>query len=88
MCFDSYSEAWLDFVLVCRSGRDDTDYDIVTGGVANDRVFNTVELYLSGLIDRDAAIGRLRYEKPNDQICIRSQAVLDGYLRFTGGERQ
>ena len=24
--FDSYSEAWLDFVLVCRSGRDDTDY--------------------------------------------------------------
>lgn len=85
--FDSYSEAWLDFVLACRSGRDATTYDIVMGGVANDRVYNTVELYFSGLIDKQTAIGRLRYEKPNDQICIRSQAVLDGYLHFEGGER-
>ena len=43
--FDSYSEEWLDFILNCRTGNDTTDYDIVTGGVANDKVFNTVELY-------------------------------------------
>lgn len=43
--FDSYSEEWLDFILKCRIGNDTTDYDIVLGGVANDKVFNTVELY-------------------------------------------
>ena len=44
--FDSYSEEWLDFILNCRSGRDTSDYDLVIGGVANDKVFNTVECFL------------------------------------------
>ena len=43
--FDSYSEEWLDFILSCRGGKDVADYDLVFGGVANDKVFNTVELY-------------------------------------------
>lgn len=60
--FDSYSEEWLDFVLNCRSRTDDTDYDIVIGGVANDKVFNTVELYFEGLIDKGEALKRLRME--------------------------
>ena len=38
--FDSYSEEWLDFILNCRAGKDSTDYDLVVGGVANDKVFN------------------------------------------------
>lgn len=60
--FNSYSEEWLDFILTCRSGKDTSDYDIVMGGVANDKVFNTVELYFDGLIDKSEAINRLRYE--------------------------
>lgn len=59
------SEEWLDFILNCRSGKDSTDYDFVVGGVANDKVFNTVELFFDGLIDKTEAINRLRYEKPN-----------------------
>ena len=35
--FNSYSERWLDFILNCRSGKDITDYDLVAGGVANDK---------------------------------------------------
>ena len=54
--FDSYSEEWLDFILNCRSGRDTTNYDLVIGGVANDKVFNTVELFWDGLIDKTEAI--------------------------------
>ena len=54
--FDAYSEEWLDFILTCRSGHDASDYDIVAGGVANDKVFNTVELYFDGLIDKAEAI--------------------------------
>ena len=62
------SEEWLDFILNCRSGKDSTDYDFVVGGVANDKVFNTVELFFDGLIDKTEAINRLRYEKPNQQM--------------------
>lgn len=79
--FDAYSEAWLDFILNCRSGKDTTDYDIVIGGVANDKVFNTVELFFDGLIDKAEAINRLRYEKPNLQICFRTEKSLE-YLHF------
>lgn len=84
--FDSYSEDWLDFVLTCRSGKDLTDYDLVMGGVANDKVFNTVELFYDGLIDRLEAIRRLRYEQPNMQMCFRTERALK-LLRFEGSER-
>lgn len=80
--FDTYSEEWLDFILKCRSGQDHSDYDIVIGGVANDKVFNTVELFFEELIDKAEAIKRLRYEKPNLQIAFRSQAAIDKYLHF------
>ena len=82
--FDSYSEEWLDFVFLCRRGEDTTDYDIVMGGVANDKVFDTVELYFQKLITKTEALGRLKYEKSNAQICIRSQKIIDHYLHFEG----
>ncbi len=83
--FNSYSEEWLDFILNCRNGKDVTEYDIVIGGVANDKVFNTVELYFEGLIDKKEALNRLRYEKPNLQVCFRSEEVIKA-LRFEGSE--
>lgn len=83
--FNYYSEDWLDFILSCRSGKYTTDYDLVIGGVANDRVFNTVELFFDGLIDKGEAISRLRYEKPNLQICFRTEKALE-LLHFEGSE--
>lgn len=80
------SEQWLDFVLNCRSGNDTADYDLVAGGVANDKVFNTVELFFDGLIDKKEAISRLRYEKPNLQICFRTEKALS-LLHFEGSEQ-
>ncbi len=80
--FESYSEEWLDFILACRSGKDTSDFEIVTGGIANDKVFNTVELYFDGLIDKVEAIKRLKYEKPNHQICLRTQEIIDDFLIF------
>lgn len=70
--FKNYNEDWLDFIMNCRNGKDNSDYDIVIGGVANDKVFNTIELYLNGLIDKSEALKRLIYEKPNLQICFRN----------------
>ena len=63
-----------------------SDYDIVIGGVANDKVFNTVELYFDGLIDKNEALKRLRYEEPNLQICFRSMEALSS-LHFEGSEQ-
>ncbi len=85
--FDTYSDKWLDFILNCRRGKDISDYDIVIGGVANDKVFNTVELFFDGLIDKKEAIRRLRYEKPNLQICFRTKEALDNSLFFEGSEK-
>ena len=50
------------------------------------KVFNTVELYFDGLIDKTEAIGRLRYEKPNLQICFRTERALQ-QLHFEGSEK-
>lgn len=84
--FDSYSEQWLDYILACRTQQDKSNFDIVIGGVANDKVFNTVELYFDHLIDKSEAIRRLKFEQPNLQICFRSQHILDEYLHFEGSE--
>ena len=83
MEFKEMTEEWLDFILKCRRKQDSSDYDIVMGGVANDKVFNTVELYFDHLIDKQEAIKRLRYEKPNMQICFRSERALK-QLHFEG----
>lgn len=48
----------------------------MTGGVANDKVFNTIELFFDGLIDKSEAIKRLRYEKPNLQMAFRTAKAL------------
>ena len=76
LTFKSYSEEWLDFILQCRTCKDTTDYDIVIGGVANDRVFNTVELYFDGLIDKTEAVKRFMYEETNLQITFRTEKAL------------
>ena len=81
--FEFYDEAWLDFVVASRNGMKLwANYDIVEGGVANDRVIDTVELYTIGILDKASALGRLSEHQPNHQICILSQTILDKYLKF------
>ncbi len=79
--FDSYDKEWLQFVANCRAGKDDTDYDIVIGGIANDRVIQTLDRYFEGEISEDETLGLLKYERPNIQYCIRRQQMLDSCLK-------
>ena len=58
-------------------------FDLFKGDL--DKVFNTVELYFEGLIDKKEALNRLRYEKPNLQVCFHSEIVLES-LHFEGSE--
>lgn len=81
--FDSYNMEWLDFILDCRNqGKKYLEYDVIIGGIADDRVYNTIELYQTELISKDEALKRLKYYKPNNQICIINQEILDKYLNF------
>ena len=86
LTFDDYSIEWLDFIISCRQGRSNEKYDVVIGGVANDKVFNTVQLFLDNLIDKEESLKRLRYEKPNQQYCFCNQEVIDKYLTFVSSE--
>lgn len=86
--FPSYDEEWLDYVAVCRKGgMPQPLYDGVSGGVANDKVFNTVDLYFAGVISKDEALGRLKYEKPNHQLCILNGQMLNRHLHFVKAEK-
>lgn len=84
--FDSYDREWLQFVMNCRSGNDNSDYDLVVGGIANDEVIQTIERYLAGEISENDALGLLKFEKPNNQYCIRSQRMLDECLKHNSSE--
>ncbi|MCL2426321.1 MAG: DUF3990 domain-containing protein [Oscillospiraceae bacterium] len=86
LTFEENSEEWLEFIIACRRGEYVGDYDIIIGGVANDRVFDTIQLYFDGLIDKSESIKRLKYDKPNLQYCFRSQSIIDGYLKFIKSE--
>lgn len=78
----TYNKQWLDFVSACRAGNDASDYDMVVGGIANDRVILTLDRYFTGEITQKQALGLLRFEKPNVQYCIRSEKMLKDCLTF------
>lgn len=84
--FDKYDAGWLDFVGNCRKGIRQQTFDIVEGGIANDKVFNTIDLYFSGNMSREDALGRLAFEQPNHQLCILNQEVITHHLHFVSAE--
>lgn len=79
--FDCYDKNWLDFVAKCRAGKDESDFDLVIGGIANDKVIQTLDRYFNGELSEMETLGLLKYEKPNIQYCIRSQKMLDKCLK-------
>ncbi len=81
--FEQYDSAWLQFIVSCRGGYDSSkDYDCVEGGVANDRVIDTVEGYINGTVSEEYALQELSKHQPNHQICLLNQLVIDKYLKF------
>lgn len=85
--FDSYDKEWLDFVAQCRDGKEVGDYDLVVGGIANDRVILTLDRYFAGEISQEEALGMLRFEKPNIQYCIRSERMLNECITYVESQQ-
>lgn len=85
--FEDYDGEWLDFIVASRQGLKPWEqYDYIEGGVADDRVIDTINLYMTGLMTREVALARLSEHRPNNQMCLLSQQLIDKYLIFHGAE--
>ena len=80
--FNAYDNRWLDYVTACRKGLSRIIYDIIEGGIADDQVFDTIDLYFSGVYSFEQALDQLRFKHPNRQVCITNQQILDEHLCF------
>lgn len=82
--FDSYDEEWLRFVCSCRKGGTEYgQFDIIEGGVANDKVYRTVDFFMAGIYTLEQALQQLVCHKPNHQICFITQNAIDVCLRLS-----
>jgi hypothetical protein len=81
--FESASLEWLDMVVNCRS---DLSYrhthDIVIGKIANDNVGETVSYVVQGIMRKEDAVERLKFEIINNQIAFCTEISLS-QLRFS-----
>lgn len=74
---------WIDFVCGCRDGKTDyQSYDVIKGKVANDKVFRVVDLYHTGIWDRERAIREIKVYPGYDQIAFIKQEAIDALLKF------
>ena len=74
---------WIDIMCRCRAGEDDyRKYDLIQGKVANDKVFRVVDLYQSGIWDKERALREIRVYPVYDQIAFITQRAIDQLLRY------
>ena len=84
--FDSPDEAWLDFVAANREGSYHGEkYDLFFGAVANDDVYRTIALYMTGVLDKEQTLSSLKIRKLFNQLVFATEKSLQ-YLKFEGRE--
>lgn len=84
--FDSPNEAWLDFVATNRQGTyQGKQHDLIYGAVANDDVYRTITLYLTGVLTKEQALAALKIRKLFNQLVFATETSLQ-YLHFEGRE--
>ena len=80
--FENADMEWLDMIVKCRSNINFVHgYDIVAGKIADDTVGETVLFVVEGVMRKDDAIERLKYQKINAQIAFCTEEALK-HLKF------
>ena len=80
--FDLANMEWLEFACSHRRGEKlNSDFDLVIGPVADDRVYSVVVRYENGGYELEEALKRLKSETLIDQIVFRNEKALK-YLYF------
>ncbi|HBJ1651436.1 TPA: DUF3990 domain-containing protein [Clostridium botulinum] len=80
--FSEMTEEWLDFITTCRSGKSH-DYDIVEGPMADDTIFQFVNMFISKRITREAFWALCKFKYPIHQILFATEKYLN-YLKYKG----
>lgn len=73
--FQEMTEAWLDFIVACRTGTPHA-YDVVEGPMADDTIFNYLQAYLDGEITRKAFWALAEFKYPTHQISFHTARAL------------
>lgn len=82
--FEELSDEWLDFIVDCRRGKPH-DYDIVSGAMANDQIYNYVADFMSGVYTREQFWVLAKFKYPTHQINFCTEAALK-CITFKGYE--
>ena len=82
--FPEMCEEWLDFIVACRTGKSH-NYDIVEGPMANDTVWNYVNDFLAGRINRKQFWALAEFKYPTHQISFHTLSALN-CLKFVKSE--
>jgi hypothetical protein len=82
--FKDMTEEWLDFIVDCR-GRKAHGYDIVTGAMANDQIFNYIADFISGILTREQFWVLAKFMRPTHQISFNTNKALQ-CLTFQSSE--
>ena len=84
--FNSPDQAWLEYVSANRQGTyNGKHYDMIYGAVANDDVYRTITLYMTGILDKKQALEALKIKKLFNQLVFATEMSLR-YLHFEGSE--
>ncbi|MBQ6734338.1 MAG: DUF3990 domain-containing protein [Lachnospiraceae bacterium] len=81
--FQEDLEEWIDFVCSCRDGGEEyLKYDLISGKVANDKVFRVVDMYHTGVWDKERALKEIKVYPSYDQVAFITQRAIDQILVF------
>lgn len=68
---------WLDMIIKCRTNPSfKHGYDIVEGKIADDSVGETILFVIDGIIKKEDAVERLKFQKINSQVAFCSEESL------------
>lgn len=86
LSFSETNDDWLDFVVKCRNSKIvPHQYDIVSGPMADDQIWNQLEQFSRGEIDRDQFMALCRFLHPTQQTSFHTANALLT-LRYLGSE--
>ena len=81
--FNNPDLEWLDMIIECRTNPSyKHGYDIVEGKIADDSVGETILFVIDGVMKKEDALERLKFQKINSQIAFCSESSLK-CLTFT-----
>ena len=82
--FETMTDEWLDFIVNCRSGKTH-DYDIVEGPMADDTVWNYLNDFIDGEIDREQFWTLVKFKYPTHQISFHTLKAIE-CLKYINSE--